>query len=54
MQHESLMSIRLGPEPDPDTEVAKPSQNAILLVDDDPDIRSLTRTFLEHEGLPRL
>ncbi len=22
----------------------------ILLVDDDPDIRSLTRTFLEHEG----
>ena len=24
--------------------------SAILLVDDDPDIRSLTRTFLEHEG----
>ncbi len=23
---------------------------SILLVDDDPDIRSLTRTFLEHEG----
>lgn len=26
------------------------SPNAILLVDDDPDMRSLTRTFLEHEG----
>ncbi len=25
-------------------------QSTILLVDDDPDIRSLTRTFLEHEG----
>jgi len=25
-------------------------QKTILLVDDDPDIRSLTRTFLEHEG----
>ncbi|MCU1323987.1 MAG: hypothetical protein JWM43_3636 [Acidobacteriaceae bacterium] len=24
--------------------------NTILVVDDDPDIRSLTRTFLEHEG----
>jgi DNA-binding response OmpR family regulator len=24
--------------------------SAILLVDDDPDIRSLTRTFLQHEG----
>ncbi len=24
--------------------------STILLVDDDPDIRSLTRTFLEHEG----
>ncbi len=24
--------------------------SVILLVDDDPDIRSLTRTFLEHEG----
>lgn len=24
--------------------------NTVLLVDDDPDIRSLTRTFLEHEG----
>lgn len=26
------------------------SPSAILLVDDDPDMRSLTRTFLEHEG----
>jgi two-component system chemotaxis response regulator CheY len=26
------------------------SPSVILLVDDDPDIRSLTRTFLEHEG----
>jgi DNA-binding NtrC family response regulator len=30
---------------------ASPSeQNVVLVVDDDPDIRSLTRTFLEHEG----
>jgi two-component system, chemotaxis family, chemotaxis protein CheY len=50
MQHESLESIRFGPEPSPDREVTKLSQNAVLLVDDDPDIRSLTRTFLEHEG----
>jgi DNA-binding response OmpR family regulator len=27
-----------------------PSSSTILLVDDDPDIRSLTKTFLEHEG----
>src|SRR6202789_3829143 len=26
------------------------SPSMILLVDDDPDIRTLTRTFLEHEG----
>src|ERR1700680_860124 len=26
------------------------SPSAILLVDDDPDVRLLTRTFLEHEG----
>jgi DNA-binding NtrC family response regulator len=26
------------------------SPSAILLVDDDPDVRSLARTFLEHEG----
>jgi DNA-binding NtrC family response regulator len=26
------------------------SPSMILLVDDDPDVRSLTRTFLEHEG----
>jgi two-component system, chemotaxis family, chemotaxis protein CheY len=29
---------------------AELSPSNILLVDDDPDIRSLTRTFLEHEG----
>jgi CheY-like chemotaxis protein len=29
---------------------AELSPSRILLVDDDPDIRSLTRTFLEHEG----
>jgi DNA-binding NtrC family response regulator len=28
----------------------EPSRKTILLVDDDPDIRSLTRTFLDHEG----
>src|ERR1700735_2652747 len=28
----------------------EPSSGTILLVDDDPDLRSLTRTFLEHEG----
>jgi two-component system chemotaxis response regulator CheY len=30
--------------------LAEYSPSVILLVDDDPDIRSLTRTFLEHEG----
>jgi two-component system chemotaxis response regulator CheY len=32
-----------------DASVSSPL-STILLVDDDPDIRSLTRTFLEHEG----
>ncbi|WP_158793976.1 response regulator [Granulicella sp. L60] len=32
-----------------DTSIPLPP-STILLVDDDPDIRSLTRTFLEHEG----
>jgi two-component system chemotaxis response regulator CheY len=50
MQRESLMSVRFGPEASPERDEAKLSQHAILLVDDDPDIRSLTRTFLEHEG----
>ncbi len=35
--------------PDNDVPVGL-SPSVILLVDDDPDIRSLTRTFLEHEG----
>lgn len=30
--------------------VASRNSKKILVVDDDPDIRSLTRTFLEHEG----
>lgn len=30
--------------------VASRNSRKILIVDDDPDIRSLTRTFLEHEG----
>jgi two-component system chemotaxis response regulator CheY len=30
--------------------VVQDSPGTILLVDDDPDLRSLTRTFLEHEG----
>lgn len=30
--------------------VPSASPSSILLVDDDPDVRSLTRTFLEHEG----
>ena len=29
---------------------AEVKSKTILLVDDDPDLRSLTRTFLEHEG----
>ena len=30
--------------------IHRSKSNTILVVDDDPDIRSLTRTFLEHEG----
>ena len=50
MFHESRTSFRPEPDVNPDEEVSKLSQNAILLVDDDADIRSLTKTFLEHEG----
>ena len=35
---------------DLDLPVAEARSKTILLVDDDPDLRSLTRTFLEHEG----
>jgi len=34
----------------PTEHLPPPTTNSILLVDDDPDIRSLIRTFLEHEG----
>jgi two-component system chemotaxis response regulator CheY len=43
MQDDSLM-------PFPGGMAVKALPSTILLVDDDPDLRSLTRTFLEHEG----
>lgn len=42
-----------GPDPrdsEYGLDLTVPSPRTILLVDDDADIRSLTRTFLEHEG----
>jgi DNA-binding NtrC family response regulator len=44
---DSQMSFEISPTID---RRAENSPSMILLVDDDPDIRSLTRTFLEHEG----
>ena len=44
-QKDSQMSFEISPATMPGG-----SPSMILLVDDDPDIRSLTRTFLEHEG----
>ena len=41
------MSLNISPCEESHFEL---SPSKILLVDDDPDIRSLTRTFLEHEG----
>jgi two-component system, chemotaxis family, chemotaxis protein CheY len=41
------MALELSPHEGSSAEL---SPSMILLVDDDPDIRSLTRTFLEHEG----
>ena len=47
-KHEdSQMSFEISPSYDGSTEL---SPSVILLVDDDPDVRLLTRTFLEHEG----
>jgi two-component system, chemotaxis family, chemotaxis protein CheY len=44
MQDDLLMPFEAG------TENSEAVPSTILLVDDDPDLRSLTRTFLEHEG----
>src|SRR5260370_25703820 len=46
-QKDSQMPFEISPSYDGSTEL---SPSVILLVDDDPDVRSLTRTFLEHEG----
>jgi two-component system, chemotaxis family, chemotaxis protein CheY len=46
-QNEPLMSFDIFSQEPGVTEL---SPSKILLVDDDPDLRSLTRTFLEHEG----
>jgi two-component system, chemotaxis family, chemotaxis protein CheY len=44
---DSQMPFEISPSYDGSSEL---SPSVILLVDDDPDVRSLTRTFLEHEG----
>jgi two-component system chemotaxis response regulator CheY len=46
-QKDSQMAFEISPSKGSSPEL---SPSMILLVDDDPDIRSLTRTFLEHEG----
>jgi two-component system, chemotaxis family, chemotaxis protein CheY len=46
-QKDPRMALELSPR---EGSAADLSPSMILLVDDDPDIRSLTRTFLEHEG----
>jgi DNA-binding response OmpR family regulator len=46
-QKDSRMGFEISPSHDSSPE-SGPS--VVLLVDDDPDMRSLTRTFLEHEG----
>jgi two-component system, chemotaxis family, chemotaxis protein CheY len=46
-QDDSLMSVDIFTFAQSAAEL---SPSNILLVDDDPDMRSLTRTFLEHEG----
>ncbi|MEO6802851.1 MAG: response regulator [Granulicella sp.] len=49
MHNEILTDLPLGIS-DLELPSTEHSSGTILLVDDDPDIRSLTRTFLEHEG----
>jgi CheY-like chemotaxis protein len=44
---DSQMASEISPSYDGSSEL---SPSVILLVDDDPDVRLLTRTFLEHEG----
>lgn len=44
---DTQMTFEISPS---DKSLQELSPSMILLVDDDPDIRSLTRTFLEHEG----
>jgi two-component system chemotaxis response regulator CheY len=44
---DSQMPLEISPSYDRSSEL---SPSVILLVDDDPDVRLLTRTFLEHEG----
>jgi two-component system chemotaxis response regulator CheY len=46
-QKDSQMAVEFSPRHGGSAEVGP---SIVLLVDDDPDIRSLTRTFLEHEG----
>jgi two-component system, chemotaxis family, chemotaxis protein CheY len=46
-QKDSQMTFEISPS---NGGLQELSPSMILLVDDDPDIRSLTRTFLEHEG----
>src|SRR5260370_32156639 len=46
-QKDSQMPFEISPSYGGSSEL---SPSVILLVDDDPDVRSLTRTFLEHEG----
>lgn len=46
-QKDPQMTLEISPCDNSSQEL---SPSMILLVDDDPDIRSLTRTFLEHEG----